>query len=213
MKEAVIFDLDGTLWDSSRNVALAWNSVFRKYGIERRTDRDEIRYNYTGRTLNDIGVILFPDMPDSERKAVMADCVEAENELIAKNGGMLYSGVEKVLSELKRRYFVALVSNCQESYLNVFFKTSGLSCFFDDSECNGRTGLPKADNIRLVTDRNDIQKAVYIGDTVWDKEAADTLGIPFIHASYGFGKLDSVFSAADISDFPRLCAHIFDKNF
>ena len=37
-------------------------------------------------------------------------------------------------------------------------------------------------------ERNGYGKAVYIGDTAKDQEAAQTAGIPFIHATYGFGK-------------------------
>ena len=37
-------------------------------------------------------------------------------------------------------------------------------------------------------DRCGYAKAIYIGDTAKDQEAAQVAGIPFIHAAYGFGK-------------------------
>ena len=38
-------------------------------------------------------------------------------------------------------------------------------------------------------ERNNIKSAVYVGDTIHDKEAADYAEIPFVFASYGFGNV------------------------
>lgn len=54
----------------------------------------------------------------------------------------------------------------------------------------GRTGKPKADNIRLVIERNNLDKAFYVGDTQGDYDATMAAGIPFIFAAYGFGNID-----------------------
>ena len=59
---------------------------------------------------------------------------------------------------------------------------------FEDYECPGRTGLLKADNIRLVCERNHLDAAVYVGDTDGDYNATCKAGVPFIHAAYGYGK-------------------------
>ena len=51
--------------------------------------------------------------------------------------------------------------------------------------------LTKGENIRLVMQRNRADRAVYIGDTRKDEEAARAAGIPFIHAAYGFGQAEN----------------------
>ena len=33
MKRGIIFDMDGTLWDSAENVAKSWNVAIRQYGV------------------------------------------------------------------------------------------------------------------------------------------------------------------------------------
>lgn len=33
MKRGIIFDMDGTLWDSAENVAESWNVAIRQYGV------------------------------------------------------------------------------------------------------------------------------------------------------------------------------------
>jgi phosphoglycolate phosphatase len=61
--------------------------------------------------------------------------------------------------------------------------------YFSDYEEWGRTGLLKADNIRLVMERNGDDSAVYVGDIQKDADAAAEAGIPCIWAAYGFGHI------------------------
>ena len=75
-------------------------------------------------------------------------------------------------------------------YIETFLTVHGLEKYFSDTECNGGTGLSKGENIRLVMERNGIERAVYVGDTLMDMQAADQAGVPFIHAAYGFRKPD-----------------------
>ena len=71
-----------------------------------------------------------------------------------------------------------------------------------DFECFGHTGFSKGKNISLIIERNGIKKPVYLGDTQGDYEACKEAGVPFIFASYGFGKPEGY--AASISSFPEL---------
>ncbi len=52
-------------------------------------------------------------------------------------------------------------------------------------------GIPdsKSENIKLIIERNNLFDSIFIGDTVWDYEASVINDIPFIFASYGFGKV------------------------
>ena len=64
-------------------------------------------------------------------------------------------------------------------------------------------GLPKADNIALVAERNGLRRPLYIGDTQGDYDAASKAGVPFLHAAYGFGRIDRpVPSVATFGDLP-----------
>lgn len=83
-----------------------------------------------------------------------------------------------------------IVSNCIEGYIESFLNSSNLTDYFKDYESNGRTKLSKGENIKLIIERNNIKKAIYVGDTISDKEAADYAKIPFVYASYGFGNVE-----------------------
>ena len=52
-------------------------------------------------------------------------------------------------------------------------------------------GKPKGENIKLIIERNAIQKCFYIGDTQGDYNATKIAGIPFLYAKYGFGSVDT----------------------
>ena len=185
-KEAVLFDLDGTLWDSSREVLLCWNRVLSPLG---RSITAEELSRLMGLTPREIGDVQFPDLPPRERYALTDRCLDAESPYLFERGARLYPQVRETLRLLHQRYFIGLVSNCTEEYAQAFFHAHGLSSLFDDHETAGRTGLDKGENISLLLARNDIRRAVYVGDTAKDLAAARAAGIPFLFASWGFGAL------------------------
>lgn len=109
--------------------------------------------------------------------------------ILKKHGAKLYKGLQEVIKTLSQNYSLYIVSNCIESYLDAFFATSNLKEYFKDYETKGRTGLSKGENIKLLVKRNKLKRAIYVGDTKKDQEAAIEANIPFIFASYGFGNV------------------------
>lgn len=190
MKKALIFDLDGTLWDSSESVCGSWNVVLGRYpDIDRRFTPADI-CGFMGKTLEQIFPLALPDTPDELRRKVLRECVSYELGYIAEHGGKLYPRLRETLEELRRDYTLIIVSNCQDGYIQCFLDFAGMRDLFDDFESAGGTGLCKGENIRLVIGRNQVDSAVYIGDTQGDLDAADLAGVPFIRAAYGFGQMN-----------------------
>lgn len=188
MNNGIIFDLDGTLWDSSENVVRSWNEILEKRTGKTITPED--MQGYMGKTLWKIGELMLPDIPDDLRTDIMKECCANENKYLRVHGGVLFPDLEKVLKELSQIYKLFIVSNCQSGYIEVFLEYTGFGKYFSDFECPGGTGKEKGDNIRIVVERNNLDKAVYIGDTQGDCDSADYAGIPFIHAAYGFGTIN-----------------------
>lgn len=188
----IIFDLDGTLWDSAANVAASWNCVLEKQMPEKAGISAQDVHDVMGKPMDEILRILFPDEGDEQRLKIGAACFMYENEYLAQHGGVLFEGVEETLEGLlKDGYKLAVVSNCQKGYIPAFFKSMDMQKYFCDYEEWGRTGLDKGSNIRLVMQRNGFEKAVYVGDTKGDEAATRKADLPFIHAQYGFGDADS----------------------
>lgn len=190
IKKGIIFDLDGTLWDSLKQIVPAYNRVFGRYNIKLHMT-EEILKKCMGKTLSEIGEILFPQMDIDKREKILKECTQEELiELKKKGGGTLYPGIKETLKRLKQSYGLFIVSNCEHGYIETFLECHELGELFEDFEYIGRTGKPKADNIKEIMERNSLDRAVYVGDTQKDLDSADKAGLPFIHASYGFGKVD-----------------------
>ena len=190
-RSMVIFDLDGTLWDSAVSVADSWNME-----IERVTGRpsnimpDDIRRNM-GKTMNEIADDVMSNFEVPERYQMARYCEVFENAYISEHGGELYENVRETLEELHQAgVMLAVVSNCQEGYVPAFIKSMDMGRYFTDYEEWGRSGLLKAENIRLVMERNGVDRAIYVGDIQKDADASAKAGIPCIWASYGFGHIE-----------------------
>ena len=187
--DSIIFDLDGTIWDPIDTVLSAWNNVIRKSNLIRSEFTRKDFEGTMGLQMNEISRKLFPDLNDTERQNIVNELCEVEQSLLEKNGGALFHNVENVLKELSQKYKLYIVSNCQDGYIEAFYKSHRLEKYFLDFENPGRTGLSKGENINLVIERNNLSSPVYVGDTQGDLVAARFAKIPFIYAEYGFGQV------------------------
>jgi len=190
MKDTLLlFDLDGTLWDSAAPVAEAWNEIFQREDPSLPLLTVDDIHGVMGMTMKEIGRALYPDFRSPRREAIFDECCTYEVEYLHTHCGTLYPDFRLTMEALRADGFeLAVVSNCQLGYIDAFLSSSGAADLFLDYEEWERTGLTKGENIRLVMKRNHYVKGIYVGDTKKDQEAALLAGIPFIHAAYGFGE-------------------------
>lgn len=190
-KYGILFDLDGTLWDSCVAIMPSWQRVMEAHNIKRPPITQEEMNNYMGKTVEQIAPLMLPEVSLEEAINIMKEgCVE-ELEELRRNGATLYEGIIETLKELSKDYSLYVVSNCEDGYIQAFISHYKLEGIIKDFECAGRTGKCKGENIRLVIERNSVDKAFYVGDTILDKEAADKAEVPFVLANYGFGKVET----------------------
>ena len=201
-KLGIIFDMDGTLWDSAKAVAESWTEVVaREYTPERVITEDEIK-RVMGLTMDKLAAQIFPELSESRRLQLLDVCGREENEYLRTHGAIVYPKVEETLQKLGEKYHLYIVSNCQSGYIEAFLEYYGYGRYIEDIECYGNNGLVKGDNIRKVVDRNRLTKAVYVGDIQGDYDASMQAGVEFIHAGYGFGTVDA--NVPEITAFEEL---------
>ena len=189
----LIFDIDGTLWNTTGVVAGAWNKAIAKMAVPelaRLTVTADMLKKEFGKPMDVIADDLFGDI-DAGVKAELLDlCCEYEQAALSEcDENLTYEGMNDTLRKLSEDHKLFIVSNCQDGYIELVIRKTGLTGLIKDFECFGRTELQKDENIKLVMERNGLEPSdtVYIGDTMGDFTATKKAGIKFVFASYGFG--------------------------
>ena len=199
--DAIIFDLDGTLWNTVDSCLKATSLVKEEHkDITRDVTREQIE-SAMGKTSDEIINIYYGYLPREKGEEYANEAFSKNVENLLKEGGRLYPNTRETIINLSKKYKLYIVSNCVKGYIESFFNTSGLKDYFDDYESYGNTLLSKGENIKLVIERNNLQNPIYVGDTSGDMEGAKIAGIPFVYAAYGFGDVESFdYKIDDISE-------------
>lgn len=203
----IIFDIDGTIWDSSEKLADVYSSIVNKHLHKENfhITGNDIKRNL-GKTIDDFFKGVFPMLSEDERMVITDHCLNDANEVLAKNPAPMFDGAADTIRRLSEDYPIYIVSNCAVGYIEALLEGTGLAPYVTDHLSNGATGKSKGENISILMEKNHLDKAVYIGDTQGDFEACLYAGIPFIWAAYGFGNVPDaeykIHSIRELLDFP-----------
>ncbi len=202
MKKGIIFDLDGTLWDSSKEVVDSWNEILKTYENGKYVITLEMMQSAMGLPMLDIGKKLWPALDEKEMISLLEKCMAYENEYLVTHPGKLYPDVRKTLLELKEKYSLFIVSNAQKGYIEAFLKGTKMDDCFLDHLCWGDTLASKDITILEIVKKHNLGDSIYVGDTSGDEKATRKAGLYFVHAAYGFGEASS--PDASLKDFSSL---------
>lgn len=201
--DGIIFDIDGTLWNTTGVVAKAWNKAIADCGF----DADQVNASGLqkefGKPMNVIADDLWPALSQEQKDLLMKQCCVREQEALKENReDISYPAVRDTIKALAQKFRLYIVSNCQSGYIELTMEKNKIADFISDHECYGDTGMGKADNLRLLVRRNGIKAPVYVGDTQGDADACREAGVKFVWAGYGFGSVQEF--AAKIDRFDQL---------
>ena len=194
---ALVFDLDGTLIDSRRDITTAINRMREELGLPPIPLEAVVTMVGEGARLL-VERALGPGFPPEQVDPALARYLEHYADVcLDETRG--YPGIEEMLEGLAGRYPLALLSNKGEALSRKILDGLGLSRFF--GEILGGDSLPtrKPDpaGLRVLAERLGVplERLLLVGDTWIDAETAHNAGCAFILVEWGFPrppKLDDV---------------------
>ena len=197
-RPALIFDIDGTLWDSRQIVADGYNHHLASIGRQDLFVTADYLKGLFGKTMTEIADVMLASIPIPERYEVLTACMEEEHRFLEKDPcHIAFPGVVETLAKLKKDYRLFIVSNAQCGYPELMMEKLSIRHLFEGWLCFGDTGTCKGETIRTLMKRCGISSACYIGDTQGDADASELAGIPFLWAAYGFGNVEKYAAKLD----------------
>jgi HAD superfamily hydrolase (TIGR01509 family) len=185
-RRGVLFDVDGTLIDSSYIHTIAWWGAFRQYGHDVPMAAIHQLVGMGGARLVDN---LLPSGRDHDEDE---DIMASHGALYASHWPSLRAldGAKELLAQCHASGLtVALASSARERDLQVMRSVLDADSFIDaaTSANDAEESKPAPDILEaaLAAVGVDAANAVYVGDAVWDMKAAAALGIPSIGVTCG----------------------------
>ena len=202
--DSIIFDLDGTLWDSGESVTAAWNYVIKHFTDFNITVEEKFLTSLFGKPMNELLKGVFPNASEEELIRLTPILYDHINNGLLSRPGHLYEGVEETLKLLSTKVPLFIVSNCQCGYIEAFLEGCHMTPYFKDHLCFGVTNTSKDITMRKLIEKHGLKSPVYVGDTLGDYESCQKAEVPFVFAKYGFGDVpEATLSIDSMRDLPR----------
>lgn len=209
MKKAIFFDLDGTLWDAIEPIKDSYNLTFKKMNLNHEFDYYEVK-SFMGLTpLETVKLIFKNEISDEEGLILFNLMVKEEIEYLKNHPGVLYPKEEKVLASLSLKYPLYIISNSDVGYIENYLNYFDFNKYFRGHLCAGDTKLEKWQNILKVKEEEGIEEVIYVGDTAKDYSESQKAKVKFIHAAYGFGKVENVNNIKSLLDLEKEIELVF----
>ncbi len=189
----VIFDLDGTLFETARATVPAVEGAFERLGLNPPT-RDEI-CSFIGKPGSDFHAWLRRRSSDGNADELLAVIDELELRFVSERAA-LYPGAREMLSELRESAeHLAICSNGSDPYVDTVLSSHDIAHFFDHVRYRMSTKDTKPLMVQGLLAHLNGRPAVVVGDRQEDVDAARENGLQAIAATYGYGSPEELSGA------------------
>lgn len=208
-KKAILFDLDGTLWNALDTITEAWNKAMKEHNLKYSFSLETMK-SFMGLTPKETAPLAFKDVDLNKGLEYFVLCLNEEIKYLRIHPGKLYEDEEEVLKELSKHYPLFIVSNSDKGYIEDYLNAYDFNKYFKDHVCAGDTDLEKWQNIIYIKNKYQLEEIIYVGDTKKDLNESIKAGVKFIHASYGFGEIEEeVLKISKLRELPDLIKKVF----
>ena len=185
-KTLIIFDMDGTLVNSSITIANAINYVRKQLGFEP-MDTQMLLSKVNDPTINPAQFFYHAPRFEHDHERWFSEYYTRnhDKELV------LYDGIKELLEELRHKGFkLAVATNAYRRSTIESLTHLGIYLYFDAIACYDDVykGKPYPDMLLKLLDELKVPKseALFIGDGPRDEQAAKRAGIDYIMVDWGF---------------------------
>jgi len=199
----LIFDLDGTLYQTESSFVPTMRSVYDEYGVP--YPSDETILGQVGEPfpafLDWLGRQGFPDnLGEVARRITELELISIERH------GRLFDDVEEALHALRDAgHTIALCTNGDMRYAQYVLSSCGVLTLFDRLQTNEMGNATKTDLLRELLVHVDHERAFMIGDRYHDMEAGRANGCTVVAATYGYGTVEELAHAdRQLASFPEI---------
>lgn len=212
--KAILFDLDGTLIDSSEGITKSTQYALAHYGI---IENDLSKfYKFIGPPLV-ASFKKYYDFPEEQAVEAVAVYRERYNK-IGLFECSLYPGVRECIEKLKAQgYLIGMASSKPEVSCRRILEHFGILELFDDvvgATFDGRIDTKEEVLNEVMRRWSDVPKdeMCLIGDTMFDVEGANQVGIRTVAVTFGFGNVQEMVEAGavavcdDMEELPEIVA-------
>ncbi len=199
-KKIIIFDLDGVLFDSKKNMSISWKKVQNIHNLN--NVLFEEYFKHIGKPFNEI-LKLIGIKKNHEKISQTYQNESSKHKSTIK----YFNKTIQTLSYLKKKNYVLNIVTSKDFKRTKKFLGKKIY-LFKYIECHSfkKKGKPNPQMILNIIKKNNARKSecIYIGDTQVDYQTAKNANIDFMFALWGYGKnYNYKYKCETIADLPK----------
>lgn len=183
--QLVIYDIDGTLLDTSEGVVDTYKYIIGFLGLKQMNDAELVRLN------GPVSQVVFSEYFHLRGEHIQ-HATDLYREYYLKNNlykASLYDGIKELLKTVQDGGVKqAVATNKRQDIAEAVCTHFGISSYLHP--IIGQDNVPtrtKADILKECLQESNPRCAVMVGDTEGDRQAAEEVGVNFIGVNYGYG--------------------------
>jgi len=209
MMKSVIFDMDGTLLDSSYAMTLSVNHVRKSFGLPS-VEKEYLEYIINEPCINLPMKLYNVSEYTDEHRNRFAKHYLANANLHVKP----YDGALDLLKSLHVNGFtLSIATNATDFFARNMLEGQGMLDYFSYiiGANNVEKSKPNPDMLHHISNLSEIPLAhsLLVGDSIKDEGAAKNANIDFLFASWGYGKSSN--HTKSFKDIPELREYLLTK--
>ncbi|MDY0393966.1 HAD hydrolase-like protein [Virgibacillus halophilus] len=205
MSQSLIFDMDGTLFQTDKILELSLDDTFNHLRSLSLWDTDTPIDKYReimGVPLPKVWEALLPNHSNEVKKQTDSYFLERLIDNISSGKGALYPNVKEVFSYLKENnYSIYIASNGLVEYLQAIVSYYDLDNWVTETfSIQQIQTLDKGDLVKTILKKYDIRNAAVVGDRLSDINAAKDNGLIAIGCNFDFAQVNELTQADFVID-------------